>query len=219
VSLYPTINPPALDEVPSDRPIAVGLNLLIKLYKIIDDTFIDLWRGVHAHVNPVWFTQVQQQLSEAIPAYLKCTAAQAVEIRITQQWLKAMAWQLCDSQGFVSSVTNENCMTSRYPIEISRDLLPTVHQFSQQAMEVHGAELVCRCQFLSFLDSLFCFALRSAFLHGLDLVPSAVLRQSLVSPPEHSFTSDAPLLGCIAFLAQPICGELWTNISADREAI
>jgi hypothetical protein len=148
ISLYPTIHPPSLDEVPSDRPIAVGLEILIGLFKIVDDTFINLWNRVHTHANPAWFSQVQTQLSEAIPAYLECTEAQAVEIRITQQWLKAMAWQLCVCQGLVSSVTNDNCMTFKYPIEISRDLLTMTHQFSQQAMEVHGAELVSTHLFL-----------------------------------------------------------------------
>ncbi|KAF2823389.1 hypothetical protein CC86DRAFT_409302 [Ophiobolus disseminans] len=142
ISLYPTIHPPSLDEVPSDRPIAVGLELLITLYKTIDNTFINLWNRVHAQANPAWYAQVQSQLSAAIPTYLECTEAQAVQIRITQQWLKAMAWQLCVCQGIVSSVTNDSCMTFKYPIDISRDLLTMTHQFSQPAMEVHGAELI-----------------------------------------------------------------------------
>lgn len=142
--------------MPSDRPIAVGLEILISLFKIIDDTFINLWNQVHTHANPAWFTQLQSQFSEAVPAYLECTEAQAVDIRITQQWLKAMAWQLCVCQGHVSSVTNDSCMTFKYPIEISRDLLTMTHQFSQQAMEVHGAELVSTvdlplCLFGNFL--------------------------------------------------------------------
>ncbi|EAT92144.2 hypothetical protein SNOG_00649 [Parastagonospora nodorum SN15] len=93
------------------------------------------------------------RLSEAVPAYLECTEAQGVEIRITQQWLKAMAWQLCVCQGLVSSVTNDNCMTFKYPIEISRDLLTMTHQFSQQAMEVHGAELILRSRNPCHLDT------------------------------------------------------------------
>jgi hypothetical protein len=118
------------------------LQLQITLFKTIDDTFVKLWNRVHAQANPAWCAQLQTQLSEAVPTYLECTEAQAVEIRITQQWLKAMAWQLCVCQGLVSSVSNDNCMTFKYPIEISRDLLTMTHQFSQQSMEIHGAELV-----------------------------------------------------------------------------
>lgn len=142
ITLYPTIHPPSLDEVPSDRPVAVGLELLINLYKTIDDTFVNLWNHVHSHVNPQWISQLQTQLSEAVPSYLECTEAQAVEIRVTQSWLRAMVWQLCVCQGFGTSVSQDASMTFKYPIQISRDLLTMTHQFSQPAMEVHGVGLV-----------------------------------------------------------------------------
>ncbi|RYF41022.1 MAG: hypothetical protein EOO38_21185 [Cytophagaceae bacterium] len=141
-----------MDEVPSDRPIAIGLQHQIALFKTIDDTFVNLWNRVHTHANPAWIAQLQSQLSEAVPSYLDCTEAQVVEVRITQQWLKAMAWQLCVSQGLVSSVSNDSCMTFKYPIDISRDLLTMTHSFSQQAMEVHGAELVRSSEFPNLLS-------------------------------------------------------------------
>lgn len=115
---------------------------MINLYKTIDDTFVNLWNRVHNHVNPTWIAQLQTQLSEAVPAYLECTEAQAVEIRVTQQWLRAMVWQLCVCQGLVSSVSQDTAMTFKFPIQISRDLLTMTHQFSQPAMEVHGVGLV-----------------------------------------------------------------------------
>lgn len=142
ISLYPTIHPPSLDEVPADRPVAVGLELMINLYKTIDDTYVNVWNRVHNHVNSAWAAQLQTQLSEAVPAYLECTEAQAVEIRVTQQWLRAMVWQLCVCQGLVSTVNQDTSMTFKFPIQISRDLLTMTHQFSQPAMEVHGVGLV-----------------------------------------------------------------------------
>ncbi|KAF1841460.1 uncharacterized protein K460DRAFT_408922 [Cucurbitaria berberidis CBS 394.84] len=142
ISLYPTIHLPTLDDVPSDRPIAIGLELMINMFKIIDDTFINLWNRVHTHANPAWIAQVQTQLTDAVPAYLECTEAQAVMIRVTQQWLRAQTWQLSVCQGLVGSVSGESPLTFKYPIEISRDLITMTHQFSQQAMEVHGAGLI-----------------------------------------------------------------------------
>jgi len=112
------------------------------MYKIIDDTFVSLWNRVHTHANPAWIAQLQTQLADAVPAYLDCTEAQAVEIRVTQHWLRAQAWQLCVTQGLVSSVTNDSPLTFKYPIEIARDLLTIAHQFSQQSMEAHGAGMV-----------------------------------------------------------------------------
>ncbi|KAL6152352.1 hypothetical protein ACJQWK_04874 [Exserohilum turcicum] len=143
ITLHPTIHLPELYEVLTDRPIAVGLGLMINMFKIIDDTFINLWNRVHnTHVSAAWITQVQTQLSEAVPAYSECSEAQEVQIRITQQWLKSQTWQLSVCQGLVSSVSNDVPLTFKYPIEIARDLLTISHQFSQQSIEVHGVGLI-----------------------------------------------------------------------------
>lgn len=114
----------------------------MNLYKPFNDTFIGLWNKVHTDCNPSWLAQLQSQLSEALPTYLESTETQAVDLRITQHWLRTMVWQLCVSHGFVSSMATDNAMKFEYPIEISRDLLSTTRQFSQQAMEVHGVGLV-----------------------------------------------------------------------------
>lgn len=115
---------------------------MISLYKPIDDTFVGLWNKAHTHANPTWIAHLQSEVSDALPAYLECTESQAVELRITQQWLRTMVWQLCVNQGLVSSVAADSAMTFKHPIEISRDLLSMTHQFSHHAMEVHGAGLV-----------------------------------------------------------------------------
>jgi len=114
----------------------------VNLYKPFNDTFIGLWNKVHTTCNPSWLAQLQSQLSEALPAYLESTEMQAVDLRITQHWLRTMVWQLCVGHGFVSSMATDNAMTFEYPIEILRDLLSEMRQFSQQAMEVHGVGLV-----------------------------------------------------------------------------
>ena len=116
---------------------------MINMFKIIDDTYINLWNRVHnTHASAAWITQIQTQLSEAVPAYFECTEVQEVQIRITQQWLRSQTWQLSVCQGLVSSVSNDIPLTFKYPIEIARDLLTISHQFSQQAMEMHGVGLV-----------------------------------------------------------------------------
>lgn len=120
---------------------------MINLYRPVDDTFVNLWNKVHPHPNPTWATQVQNQLSEALPSYLDCTESQAVELRVTQQWLRTMLWQLCVSQSLVSSVATDDCMTFKYPIKISRDLLSMTHRFLELAMEVLGVGLVSLPQF------------------------------------------------------------------------
>ena len=124
---------------------------MINLYKPVDDTFINLWNKIQTHGNPSWIGQLQSQLTEALPSYFDCTEAQAADLRITQQWLRTMLWQLCVSQGLVSSMAADNTLTFKYPIEISRDLLSMTNQFSQHAMEVHGVGLVSSDRFLKVM--------------------------------------------------------------------
>lgn len=141
-TLHATINLPTVEEDPSEGIQISGFIQLVNLYKPFNDTFIGLWNKVHTDCNPSWLAQLQSQLSEALPTYLESTETQAVDLRITQHWLRTMVWQLCVSHGFVSSMATDNAMKFEYPIEISRDLLSTTRQFSQQAMEVHGVGLV-----------------------------------------------------------------------------
>lgn len=151
---------------------------MINMFKIIDDTFINLWNRVHnTHVSAAWITQVQTQLSEAVPAYFECSEAQEVQIRITQQWLRSQTWQLSVCQGLVSSVSNDIPLTFKYPIEIARDLLTISHQFSQQSMEVHGVGLV------SILGSLaYCNIWRTSPLQPLRLVLRSLSYHDLTRP-------------------------------------
>jgi hypothetical protein len=86
ISLHSNIDPPSLDEVPSDRSIALGLEVTINMFKIIDDTFVNLWnRANDSRTSAAWIIQVQTQLSEVVPEFLECTKVQEVQIRMTQQ--------------------------------------------------------------------------------------------------------------------------------------
>jgi hypothetical protein len=118
------------------------------MFKIIDDTFVNLWNQVDDNrTSAAWIIQVQTQLSEAVPKFLECTRVQEVQIRMTQQWLLSLIWQLSVRQGLVSSASYNNSLTFEYPIEIARDLLMISDHFSQQVMEVHGAGLVSTTSF------------------------------------------------------------------------
>ncbi|CAN9193700.1 unnamed protein product [Alternaria alternata] len=71
------------------------------MFNIIDDTFINLWnRADNSRVSSAWITQMQAQLSEAVPESLECTREQEVQIRITQQWLRSLIWQLSAEKVF-----------------------------------------------------------------------------------------------------------------------
>ncbi|KAI5361088.1 hypothetical protein J4E82_011737, partial [Alternaria postmessia] len=132
-----------MDEVSSDQTISIKLEVMINMFKIIDNRFVNLWNRVpNTHASAAWITQVQVQLLEAVPAYFECTEAQEVQIRITQQWLRSQAWQLSNDQILVSSVSDHVIFKSQHLIETPLDLLTIVPQYLEQAKLVHEVELV-----------------------------------------------------------------------------
>ncbi|KAF2719390.1 hypothetical protein K431DRAFT_305265 [Polychaeton citri CBS 116435] len=142
LTLHATVNLPTLDEDPSETTELNGFVHLVHLFRPFDDTFVGLWNKNRTGANSDWLAQVQQQLSDALPAYLQSTESQAVDLRCSQQWLRTMVWQLAISHGFLSSAAADNAMSFKFPIEISRDLVESASQFSQSAMEVHGIGLI-----------------------------------------------------------------------------
>jgi hypothetical protein len=131
-----------VDEDPTETISLSGFIHLIKLYKPFDETFFGLWNRTQQGALPSWLLQLQQQLSDALPAYVEGTETQQVDLKMTQAWLKTMVWQLAISHGFISSMASDNTLSFRYPIDISRDLIDATNEFSQHAMEVHGIGLV-----------------------------------------------------------------------------
>jgi len=142
LTLHATINLPTLDEDPAETVELNGFIHLVNLFRPFDDTFVGLWNKAKNGCTTQYLAQLQQQLSDALPNYLQSTESQAADLRCSQQWLRTMVWQLSISHGFLSSAAAENAMSFKFPIEISRDLVTSAGQFSQQAMEVHGIGLV-----------------------------------------------------------------------------
>ncbi|KAE9984030.1 hypothetical protein EG328_009288 [Venturia inaequalis] len=142
LTLYDTIQLPTTEEDPTETLQLSGFFHLIKLYKPFDETFFGLWNRTRHGAVPSWLVGLQRQLSDALPEYIEHTETQAVDLKMSQQWLKTMVWQLAISHGFISSMASDNTLSFRYPIEISRDLVEMSNNFSQHAMEVHGIGLV-----------------------------------------------------------------------------
>lgn len=142
LTLHATINLPTLDEDHSETVELNGFIHLVNLFRPFDDTFVGLWNKSREGATPQFFSQLQQQLSDALPTYLRSAESQAVDLRCSQQWLRTMVWQLSISHGFLSSTAAENAMSFRFPIEVSRDLVVAASSFSQHSMEVHGIGLI-----------------------------------------------------------------------------
>jgi len=142
LTLHATIELPTLDEEPEQASTISGFLHMINLFRALDDTFIGLWNKSRSDCSTAWLASLQQQLSDALPPNLNSTESQAADIRISQQWLRTMVWQLSITNGYLSSSSPDSSMTFKYPIEIARDLARDISILSLQSMEVHGIGLV-----------------------------------------------------------------------------
>ncbi|KAL9113352.1 MAG: hypothetical protein Q9227_002393 [Pyrenula ochraceoflavens] len=139
LSLQATIELPMIEE--TDTAIA-GFLYLIELFSPFDDTFIGLWNKSRNDCSSTWLAQMQERLFQALPHDLPTTDGQAADLRITQQWLRTMVWQLAITNGLLSSTSPDTSMTFTYPIVIARDLLLDTQRLTLESMEIHGIGLV-----------------------------------------------------------------------------
>ena len=142
LTLQATINLPTLDEDPSETVELNGFIALVNLFKPFDDTFVGLRNKSRKDTTPELFSHLQEQLSDALPAYLQSMESQVVDLQCSQQWLRTMVWQLSISHGFLSSIAAEKAMSFKFPIEVSRDLVAATSAFSQQSMEMQEIGLM-----------------------------------------------------------------------------
>ncbi len=142
LSLHPTINLPTTAVASPVQQELTGFLHLVQLFRPFDDTFVAVWNKTQDACSSQWVQRLQEQLTSALPTYLKSTECQAVDLRVSQQWLRTLAWQLSIRHGFLSSAAAERAMRFDFPIEISRDLLAVACDFSTEAMETHGIGLV-----------------------------------------------------------------------------
>lgn len=64
------------------------------------------------------------------------------DLRVSQQWLRIMIWQLSTTAGFLSTSPTHECMDFRYPVLIARDLCLATWKLSRSSMQTHGIGLV-----------------------------------------------------------------------------
>lgn len=140
LSVHPTIQLPAIDG--PEQEIISGFIHLTKLFCCIDDDFMALWNKTKSECSPEWISSLQKRLREVLPHQIYATEHQVADIKITQQWLKIMAWQLSVAHGLISSHSSDPALSFTYPIEVAKELVSDIENLSLESMEVHGVGLV-----------------------------------------------------------------------------
>jgi hypothetical protein len=142
LTLHATIGLPPLGEDESEAVAMRGLICLINLFRTIDDDFSRAWNTARSECSPTYLARLQRQLTEALPPELNLQEAQEADIRLTQQWLRIVVWQMSTASGCLSSTSPDVFMSFTYPIDISKEVVDITQRLPQQSLEVHGIGLV-----------------------------------------------------------------------------
>lgn len=144
LTLQATIALPTPNDDATD-PLAQHLNgfiLLVNLFRPFDDAFVALWNKSRENCSSSYLAALQKQLAEVLPAYLNIPDSQLADLRVNQQWLKTMTWQLSMNNGHLSSNASDPMMSFQYPINIANDILSATSSVPQQSLELLGVPLV-----------------------------------------------------------------------------
>ncbi|KAJ5092419.1 hypothetical protein NUU61_007289 [Penicillium alfredii] len=106
----------------------------------------------HASCSMEALVQLEQRIQAAVPPDLDLPDVLMADLRVSQQWLRIMIWQLSTTAGFLSTKPTHGCMDFRYPLLITQDLCLATWKLSRQSMETHGIGLVC-ISFPSLLEN------------------------------------------------------------------
>lgn len=103
LTLYDTIELPSVpQESREERERITGFVHLIQLFKPFDHTFVGLWnQSIETGNAADWIASLQNQLSAALPKYLKSTEVQAVDLQTSQKWLRVMIWYVASHCNFM----------------------------------------------------------------------------------------------------------------------
>ncbi|MCJ1287759.1 hypothetical protein MMC26_007111 [Xylographa opegraphella] len=142
LALHATIEYPVPTGDSTDAIAITGLICLCNLFRIIDDTFSRVWNTARSECSTIWLSTLQRQLDEALPEELNCPEAQEADLRISQQWLKIVVWQMSTASGCLSSTSTDAFMSFTYPIDVSKEIFAITSRLSPQSIEVHGIGLL-----------------------------------------------------------------------------
>ena len=114
----------------------------MNLYRPFDEGFLDQWNGTNATCTVESLVRLEELIQSAVPADLDLPDILMADLRVSQQWLRIMIWQLSTTAGFLSTNPTHECMDFRYPLLIAQDLCFATWKLSRQSMETHGIGLV-----------------------------------------------------------------------------
>ncbi|OQE19377.1 hypothetical protein PENFLA_c019G02929 [Penicillium flavigenum] len=170
--------PTQLEDGPLANASAIGFRCLVNLYRPFDEGFLGQWNGTNATCSIESLVHLEELIQSAVPADLDLPDILMADLRVSQQWLRIMIWQLSTTAGFLSTKPTHECMDFRYPLLIAQDLCFATWKLSRQSMETHGIGLIEKifevaCTLIDVMACLSAAGLRSS---GFKLGPQDYLK-------------------------------------------
>ena len=143
LTLQRTIDLPTVSLGP-EATILSGFLDLVSLFQNFDDTFLSLWNlsSSNSATSPQSLVRLQDILKFALPDVSDRTEIQQADLLISRQWLKTMVWQLCVTNGLLSSSTTNESMSFQYPVTIARDVVLVSRLLPPKAFEANGVGIL-----------------------------------------------------------------------------
>ncbi|CAG7944055.1 unnamed protein product [Penicillium olsonii] len=178
ITLQVTTESPRLEDDPDSPTSNAGFLCLVDLYRPFDETFLAQWNGTNATCSIESLVQLQERIQNAVPVDLDLPDILMADLRVSQQWLRIMIWQLSTTAGFLSTSPAHACMDFRHPLQIAEDLCLATWKLSKQSMETHGIGLIEKlfevaCTLVDVMACLSVAGLRSS---GFKLGPQDYLK-------------------------------------------
>ncbi|CAG8089913.1 unnamed protein product [Penicillium salamii] len=178
ITLQVTSESPQLEDDINLPTSTAGFLCLVNLYRPFDESFLGQWNGINATCSIESLVQLQERIQNAVPADLDLPDILMADLRVSQQWLRIMIWQLSTTAGFLSTSPTHACMDFRHPLQIAEDLCLATWKLSKQSMETHGIGLIEKlfevaCTLVDVMACLSVAGLRSS---GFKLGPQDYLK-------------------------------------------
>lgn len=142
-TLQKSIAQPHQDSDPQAK-IIPGLSALISLFAPFNNDFFALWNHSSraSTTSAELLVRLQRMLLYTLPSTSGCNESQLADLLVSREWLKIMVWQLCVSNTMLSSSSDDESMSFKYPVTIAREVILVSQIMPLKAFEANGVGIL-----------------------------------------------------------------------------
>lgn len=124
--------------------VSVGFKRLVRLFLLLDDTFLAFWSGADSRtpITEEWIAQrceaFDEDEREARLEESQLSMAQRADLFITRHWLLALLWRIAMSHNLLRDLAPQVCFSLLFPLHVSKRLRQMLEHMPLEALLIHG---------------------------------------------------------------------------------